>query len=67
MYLERGAGVREKHRERNITWLPLAHAKPGAWPTAQALALTRNHTGVRWTVAKPPSPIRQGWGKVFKE
>ena len=26
---------REKGRERNISWLPLMHPQPGAWPTTQ--------------------------------
>ena len=37
----RGEG-REKERERNIDWLPIAHPQVVTWPATQACALTRN-------------------------
>ena len=36
LFLERGGG-REKERERNTDWLPLACPLAGTWPTAQGM------------------------------
>ena len=44
LFIFRGEG-REKERERNINWLPLACQYPGNWPATQACALTGNRTG----------------------
>ena len=41
LFLERGEG-KEKERERNTDWLPLARPQLGTWPTTQACALTGN-------------------------
>ena len=40
---ERGKG-RDKERERNISWLPLACPQLQTWPPTQACALTGNRT-----------------------
>ena len=44
LFLERGEG-REKERERNIDWLPLACPQQGTWPATQACALTGTRMG----------------------
>ena len=43
---------REKERERNIDWLPLAHPFLGTWPATKACALTRFAGGrsAYWTI-----------------
>ena len=63
VFLERGEG-REKERERNISWLPLAHPQPGTWAATQARALTRNRTpdlSVSGTTPSPLSHTSQGF------
>ena len=68
LFLERGDG-REKERERNTDWLPVAHPKQGPWFTAQACALTGNQTGdlsVYGTMPNPLSHISQSYSSLLK-
>ena len=69
LFLERGVG-REKERERNIDRLPLAHPRPGTWPSTQTCALTGNQTGdllVLRPALSPLSHISQGKKINFKK
>ena len=50
-------------RETVIDRSPLIHPQPGAWPTAQACALTGNQTGDLWVcemMHNPPGHTSQG-------
>ena len=64
LLLERGE-KKEKERERNINvwWLPLARPLTGTWPATQTCALTRNQTGdplVHRPALNPLSHTSQG-------
>ena len=69
LFLDRGAGRKEK-REININlWLPLVHPHLGTWPTTQACALTGNWTSnplVHRLALNPLSHTSQGCFDIFR-